>query len=201
MATSNTQLQPVGNGQQESGSLIQEKVTYRTYVKLNDKGEIEEKNSKQEASAKNKDGLAKNWEKLEEKGYTVWNENEFLKYTVNSVAGFNELVPDEEQRVYIIQAGLNYVQNAKANVKMTETVEGDDNTPAYNGRTIDLKDEINKEPSKRSLTDLQKVERTLKGMNLSAEEFRNMMAILNLKFGGEQAPATAEQEVEEVSAE
>jgi len=181
------------NGQDNSGSLTQEKVTYRGYAKLDEKGVITDFNSKQE-SVKNA-----SWEKLEKSGYTLLNQNEFIKYTVNSDDGFKLLVPDEAQRLYIVQAGLNYVQNSKANTFMSERQEGagNENNPAYNEQVIDLRDAINEPPSKRALTDQQKLERLVKQMGLSPEQMGVMFAELQKRFAA--APQLAEENTEDVA--
>src|SRR5215472_8672620 len=113
------------NGQDNSGALSQEKVTYRGYAKFDDKGVITDFQAKGE-SAKNAA-----WDKLEKSGYTLLNSNE----------GFQLLIPELEQRLYIVQAGLNYLQNSKANGFMQERQEGagNENSPKYNDQVIDLR--------------------------------------------------------------
>jgi len=182
----------VPNGQDNSGSLSQEKVIYRGYVTLKEDGGIKDFNAKQE-SVKNL-----SWTKLEKDGYQQWNQNEFIKYTVNSDEGFNLLVPDETQRLYIIQAGLNYLQNSKANAFMAARQEtaGNENSPTYNDQVIDLREAINEPPSKRALTDQQKLERLVKQMGLSGDQMALMFAELQKRFA---APAQLTEESEEIS--
>lgn len=182
---------------QNTGSLTTEKVTYRAYVKLTDKGEIDSLVAKAESANKS------NWTKLEAAGNVQWSQNEFTRYIVQSDEGFKLLVPDEAQRLYIVQAGLNYVQNSKANAYMVERKEGDENSPAYNDQTIDLKEAINEPPSKRALTDQQKLERLVKSMGLSADQMNVMFAELAKRFATPSATAEVEVEAEseEVSAD
>lgn len=179
-----------------SGSLSTEKVTYRGYAKYNEKGEVDVFNAKAESAQKDeKTGVPKNWQTLADKGYTQHNENEFVRYSVKSEAGFHLLVPSEEQRVYVIQAGLNYIQNSKANGYMAE-LEEDKTTPSHNNETIDLKDAINEPPSKRSLTPQEKLLRTLTAMGLSKAEAIAMFAQVSgeLPDAAETEEASTEEE-------
>jgi hypothetical protein len=145
-------------------ALSTEKVTYRGYAKFNEAGEVTSLNAKAESAGQ------VSWKKLEEAKATKLNENEFIRYTINSIEDFKALVPDEQQLIYIAQAGLNYVQNAKANGYMLEMLEdaAAPNTPKYDGQTIDLREAINDPPSKRSLTDNQKLIKLLKSTGLDA---------------------------------
>jgi hypothetical protein len=152
-----------------TGTLSTEKVTYRGFAKFDDKGKISEVNAKAESGQKNEKGEPKNWAIMTEKGYTQLNENEFVRYTVKSEEGFALLVPDEQQRLYIVQAGLNYIQNSKANGFMVE-LEEDGVTPSSNGKTIDLKEAINEPPSKRSLSPQEKLLKTINSMGLTKEQ-------------------------------
>lgn len=168
----------------EVGALTTEKQTYRAYVSFetdaNGKTVIKEFTAKAETAKKDsKTGLSENWQKLEDKGYTLLSENEFIKYTVKDETGFHALVPDTTQRTYIIQCGLNYIQNAKANAKMAELQDGTpEPTAAYNQETIDLREAINEPPSRKSLTDLEKLERLLAGLNLTKEQKEQMLLSL-----------------------
>jgi hypothetical protein len=172
-----------------TGALTTEKFTSRKYVKLgtDDKGNtvITDTKIQAEAQAKVTDtkspyaGTAVNWAKLEEAGYTLFSENEFVRYTVKSIEGFKHLISTEDQQVYIIQAGLNYIQNAKSNKLMDELVEGaTEPTPASNQETIDLREAINEPPSRKSLTDMEKLNRLLAGLNLTAEQKKDLLVSL-----------------------
>ena len=59
-----------------------------------------------------------------------------------------------------------------------------------------MKDAINEPPSKRALTDQQKLERLVKQMGLSPKEMQDMFSQLAARFASQ-----AEPEAEEVSAE
>lgn len=155
---------------EHTGALSTEKITYRGFAKFNEKGEITETRAAAEAQAKDAEsGVAVNWKKLLDNGWTQLNENDFIRYTVKTVQGFHMLVPSEEQRLYIIQSGLNYIQNAKANAAMVALKEGT-TEPESNAETIDLREGINEPPSRRSLSDQQKLEKLLAGLNLSKEQ-------------------------------
>lgn len=188
MSTEITTLKPLGD---TTGALSTEKSTYKAFVKFTDKGDVDTINVKAESANQ------ENWKKLTAAGLTEWNTNEFIRYVVHTKAGFDLLVPSEEQQIYIIQAGLNYIQNAKANAIASEKDETNENNPAHNQETIDLREYINKPPEKRSLTDQQKLERLVKSMGLSADEMQNMFAQLAKNFASQQqaAPATEEEEV------
>ena len=172
-----------------TGALSTEKNTYRKYVKLG----TSEKKVQAEAQAKDsKTGLSKNWQALEDAGYTVFSENEFVRYTVKSEDGFASLVPDEAQRVYIIQCGLNYLQNAKANGYMDEVQENTpEPTPSYNQETIDLREAINEPPTRKSLTDMEKLMKTLAALNLSPEQKQDLLISLAKAQNTEPEPEAA----------
>lgn len=169
---------------ESTGALSTEKNTYRKYVKFgtDEKGNriVAEKKVQAEAQAKDsKTGLSKNWQSLENDGFEVFSENEFVRYTVKSEDGFAHLVPDEAQRVYIIQSGLNYLQNAKANGYMDEVQENTpEPTPAYNQETVDLRDAINEPPTRKSLTDMEKLEKTLALLNLTPDQKAELLLSL-----------------------
>ena len=177
-----------------AGAISTEKQTYRTYIQTSSdkdgKTVVDKIKAQAEASAKDtkKDsptyGLATNWAKLENDGWTLLCENEFVRYNVKSLEGFTSLVTDREQQIYIIQCGLNYAMNAKANAAMVALKDGTpEPTPEFDGETIDLrvgvgsegKYSINEPPSRKSLTDLEKLMKTLDGLNLSQEQKEAML--------------------------
>jgi len=166
------------------GSLSTEKNTSRKYVKFgtDEKGNriVTDKKVQAESQAKDsKTGLAKNWQSLENDGYELFSENEFTRYNVKSEDGFAALVPDAAQRVYIIQSGLNYLQNAKANGYMDEVQENTpEPTPTYNQDTIDLREAINEPPTRKSLTDMEKLEKTLALLNLTPDQKADLLLTL-----------------------
>jgi hypothetical protein len=108
------------------------------------------------------DGKA--WKSAEDAGNLKLSENNFLFYTLENEEGFAELVPDAEQRLYILNKGLSALQTQKANQKQAELTE-DETAFAYNDETIDLRDAVNESPKKKNLTGLQKISRDLDGLS------------------------------------
>jgi len=183
---------------ESTGSLSTEKVTYRAYVKFEtdaqNKTVVKEIKANAESAKKDKDtGLSANWAKLEKDGYTLFSENEFIRYNVKDEDGFKLLVPDPAQRAYIIQSGLNYLQNAKANSAMVEIDESTaEPTPKYSNTTYDLREDINEPPTRKSLTDLEKLQRLLKTLNLTEDQQAAMLLQLASTVG-----STVEAEIAE----
>jgi hypothetical protein len=145
-----------------TGNLSTEKVTVRTYVKLKEDGTIADRRTQ----AQTKDG--KNWKELETAGWTQFNENDVVRYTVKDLDAAKTLVPDEAQLIYIFQSGLNYLQNSKTNALCGEVKEGTDTKdvpaePSYNGEEIDLREAINTPPQRTSLSPMEKLEKLLAG--------------------------------------
>ena len=152
-------------------SISSEKSVYRAYAKFDEKGEITKLQAKSETANQ------MSWKKAEEAGFQQLNEVEFIKYTVKTMAGFETLVPDLAQRMYITNAGIAYVQNAKANAKTVEMQE-DGITPVYNAQTIDLIDSLREPPSKRSLSDEEKLMRTVSTMNLNDKQIADLLRMI-----------------------
>ncbi len=177
---------------EQAGSISTQKQTYRFYVKTevdaDGKTTIAKKSSVAETDKKDKaTGLSDNWAKLEKDGFTLLSENEFIKYSVKTVEAAQLLVPDEAQFVYIFQSGLNYLQNAKANGVMTALKEGtSEPEPLYNQITVDLRvgvDEegsysINEAPSRRSLSDEDKLRKQLTAMGVPADKQEAVLAAM-----------------------
>jgi len=196
MATTTTALTGVTSS---SGDLSTEKVTYRAYVKFKEDGTIADI----QAKAQVKDET--NWKKLEAEGWVQFNQNDFIRYNVKTMAAAELLVPDEAQRVYIFQAGLNYLQNAKANKKSVEVKEGTDTVnvqaePVYNDDEIDLQESINEPPERRSLSPLEKLQKLLSGMNLS-QDAKNELLVEAAKQMAAAAAAAQAPEQEEITEE
>ena len=175
-----------------AGAVSTDKSVYRRYVKLGTvtegdttKTTIAEQRIMQEAAAKDKKtGLSQNWQKAEDDGLVVFNENEVVSYAVNSQEGFELLVPDAEQRLYIINAGLSNLQTSKAQAFMKAMVDNaSEPTPQFNQTTLDMRVGIGEEgeysiqnaPQRRSLTDQQKLEKTLKSLNLAPDQLEALL--------------------------
>jgi len=174
----------MANEVEQAGTISTEKSTYRSYVKYESdasgKTIVKEIQTKAGAQKLDKDtGLPTNWAELEKAGYTLFNENEFIRYTVKSIEAAQLLVPDETQFIYIFQSGLNYLQNAKSNAFMKSQKEGEpEPTPEYNQDVIDLKDAINEPPTRKSLSDIEKLVRQLTAMGIPADRQEAVLAAL-----------------------
>ena len=182
-----------------TGAVTSDKSTYRQYVKLGTVTEgdttktvISEKRIMQETAAKASSGLSQNWQKAEDDGLAVFNENEVISYAVNSQEGFELLIPDADQRLYIINAGLGNLQTSKAQAFMKAMAENTtEPTPQFNQHTLDLRVGLGEDneysiqvaPQRRTLTDQQKLEKTLKGLNLSPAELQQLLLSVASNIG------------------
>jgi hypothetical protein len=200
---------------EQAGALTQEKLTYRKFVKLGTDAQgattIEKKAVKSESDKKEPAllddgtpnphaGVAVSWAGPTKEGFTLFNENDFIRYQVKSWAGAETLVPDEAQRVYIFQYGLNAIQTARAIGFMDELKEGESEpTPVHDGEVIDLKDSINEQPQRRSTSEIDKfvkqADAYLAAMGIPesarAETIAKMLASMQ--------PVTEDEGTEEVS--
>ena len=175
-----------------AGAISTDKSVYRRYVKLGTVTEgdttktvIQEQRIMQETAAKDKNtGLSQNWQKAEDDGLVVFNENEVVSYAVNSQEGFELLIPDPEQRLYIINAGIGNLQTSKAQAFMKAMAENAaEPTPQFNQATLDMRVGIGDEseysiqnaPQRRALTDQQKLEKTLKSLNLAPDALEALL--------------------------
>ena len=183
MATTTTGAALPALAEDTQGALSTDKTTYKGFAKFNAEGNIE---GKINAKAETKADVQEGWNKLLASGSVEWNQNEFIRYVVHTIEGFNMLVPDKNQQVYVIQAGLNYIQNAKANKLMVEQQDApNENSPVHNGETIDLREYINEPPEKRSLTDRQKLDRLIKSMGLADADAIKMLEDLAKTFAAQ----------------
>lgn len=158
---------------QNSLHVTTENIDYRTYGSLNEKGEPDKEVVRRQSA----DG--ETWKELESKGLVKLVENTFTWYTLQSEDGFAELVPDAEQRVAIINKGLNAIQTATANQTM---VKWDKESASYvtNGETIDLREAINEPINRRNMTPVQKVASQLKA--LSVDQRTQLMQMLQAQL-------------------
>lgn len=158
--------------QAEAGALSSEKQTYRKYVNGDKERVLSESDTKDK-----KTGLSVNWQKAEDEGYSLATQNDAIVYSVKSSDGFELLVPDEEIRMYIINAGLSTIQTARMNAFMKATTETD-GAPLYNDATLDLRIgvgedgeySINKAPTRRSLSDIEKLVKQLTALGIPPEQ-------------------------------
>jgi hypothetical protein len=140
-----------------SVGITTEKKTYRTYGTIDANGLPVEPKVKRETA----DG--KTWAALEASGKSVLAENVAITYILEDESAFPDLVPDPEQRRYIIQKGIEYIQNTSVKVL------GDFNDTTgefnYNGQEVDLRPFLNEPPSRTRKTELQKVTALLPNLN------------------------------------
>ncbi len=176
-----------------SGAVSTDKSVYRGYAELKTvtdsdgttKTVLGERRIMQETAAKDKNtGLSQNWQKAENDNLILFNENEVISYAANSWEGAEILVPDSDQRLYIFNAGLSNLQTSKAQAFMKTMAEGTaEPTPQFNQTTLDLRVGIGDEgeysiqnaPQRRTLTDQQKLEKTLKSLNLAPEALEALL--------------------------
>lgn len=176
-----------------TGAITTEKRTSRKYVKMNkETGEV---------TSVKIDGEVANqttWKAREEAGYVQVSENDFIYYKLTDDAAFSTLVPDAAQRLYVINAGLQYIQNGKISRLMKATnTEKAPLDPKYNGQTIDLASYINEEPQRRTLTDIEKIKRLLDSLGIpEAQQAAALAAMLK-----EQGASTDEEGDEDEEAQ
>lgn len=172
MATSTVEVNAAS-----TGALSSQKVTYRKYVNGDKERVLSESDTKDK-----KTGISVNWQKAEDEGYTLATQNDAVVYSVKSSEGFELLVPDEEIRMYIVNAGLSTIQTARMNAFMKATTETD-NAPLYNDSTLDLRVgvgedgefSINKTPSRRSLSDIEKLIKQLTALGLGPDQMKDVL--------------------------
>jgi hypothetical protein len=178
-----------------TGAVSQEKVTYRRYVILGTeesgpnagRSVISKERILAETDAKAKSGLSVNWQKAEDEGYTLLSENEVITYDVKSEEGTASLIPDAIQRLYVFNIGLSSLQTARANAIMKALKEGAaEPTPEFNQQTIDLRVgvgedgdySINKAPSRKSMSDMDKLIKMLDAMGVAPDKRDGVLAAL-----------------------
>lgn len=127
------------------------------------------------------DGKA--WATAEADGNLKLSENKYQFYTLQTEAGFSELVPDAEQRLYILNKGLGALQTQKSNQMQAELA--DSGEFKYSDATIDLRDAINESPKREKLTEYQRTLRDLGG--LSATDQAALMAALQSMLAAQQS--------------
>ena len=167
---------PAESSNDSSAHITGTLVTYRTYGAFDENGKAKNvKKTKKKDSEGNEieevayEGLpsvlsqtqtGKNWEEAEKRGATVLAENAHKFYTLVSLDGFETLIPDEAQRLYVVQKGMDAIQTAAANQAQMEFEEknskDDPDVFVNNGVTIDLREALNTPPKRKNLTDEEK---------------------------------------------
>ncbi len=158
-----------------SVNISKENIIYRTYGLLDEKG-LPTQTAVRRQSA---DGSV--WEELEKAGKTRLVENTYIWYTLLNEEGFADLVPDADQRLAIINKGINALQTAAANQTQ---VDFDKEAGQYttNDQTVDLIDAINTAISKRGQNPLQKALGNVKTLS-AADKAAFMAALLKMMEG------------------
>lgn len=157
--------QPQEATSDSTANIITEITKYRAYGKygVNDKGET----TVEALSVMGETKDQKNWKAAEEKGLTVLNETDIKFYSVSNEQGFIDLVPDADQRVYLINKGIAAVQSAAANAAMKDT--DDKGVFVNNGQSVDLRDAINKAPERQVLSPEQKALKAFGALDAGAQ--------------------------------
>ena len=178
---------------EQAGALSTEKVTYRRYVVFGtdpDTGKsviTKERILAQADGVDKATGVPQNWAKAVADGFTQFSENDVLTYNVKSLEGIDLLVPDKAQQLYIFQTGLATVQTARANAFMKSLKEGTaEPTADYDQVELDLRvgvdDEgtysINKTPSRRGLSNEDKLRKQLTAMGVSEDKQEAVLAAM-----------------------
>lgn len=205
------------------GDWIKERSTVRAYwkwitVKVKNKktGVVTEKQKAKLIAKAGTEG-GDNWKKIEEEkdkeGNPIWHffsENSFERHTVKTMDAFNLLVPEQEefdQRAYVANAGVNYVQNSKMNALAVETKEstginGIPPEPAHNQEEIDLASYINEKPGRRIKTNEEKLDEMLEKMGMDATSRALFLQSMQAKYAaaaasGVSLPSSVEEGEEE----
>lgn len=172
--TATDEAQPAAEGSTSTHGVTSEPRTYRVYGIIKEDGTYASAGGdKVIIAAETADG--KRWKSAEENKNTVLNEVQFTFYSVESIDGFKELVPDAEQQIYLINRGLSTLQTSKANQLVSE-VDEQSKEFKYSGVNFDLRDVINETPKRQSMTDTQKILKQVSA--LDPEEVAKLMAAL-----------------------
>ena len=155
------------NTSDSSVNVTKENIIYRTY------GLLDEKGLPTDTAVRRQSADGKVWEELEKAGKTRLVENTYIWYTLTNEEGFADLVPEADQRLAIINKGINALQTAAANQTQ---VEFDKEAGQYvtNDQIVDLIEAINAPISKRGQSPLQKALGSLK--TLSANDKAQALA-------------------------
>lgn len=181
---------PSEAGNDSSAHLTVTPIVYRSYGGFDSAGKA--KNVKKVKSADGAEELSyeglpsvlsetqtrKNWEEADKRGATILNENQYKFYTLNDLAGFETLVPSAEQRLYVIQKGMDAIQTAAANAYQSEfddkNSKDDPDVYTHNGETIDLREALNTPPKRKNLTDEEKFAKAVGA--LAPEKLKALLA-------------------------
>jgi hypothetical protein len=175
MSTTEVVNVPAESNNDSSMHITTSPATYRTYGAFDADGKARgvKKTKKKDADGQEFEEVAyeglpsvlaetatkKNWDEAEKRGATVLTENAYKFYSLSDLAGFDTLIPSAEQRLYIIQRGMDVIQNAAVAAFQTELEEknskDDPDVYSHNGETIDLRGSLNT-PRRKNLSDEEK---------------------------------------------
>jgi hypothetical protein len=158
-----------------SANVTKENIIYRTYGTLDEKGQPVGAAVRRQSQ----DGAV--WEQMEKDGKTRLCENTYIWYTLTNEEGFADLVPDMDQRLAIINKGINALQTARANQTQAD-FDKEAGQYVTNDQIVDLIDAINEPISKRGQSPLQKALGTLKTLN-AADKAQALAAFLKMLEG------------------
>ena len=94
---------------------------------------------------------AANFAELEKDGYAVATENTYTSYEISTLAGIDDLVPEESQKIYIFNVGLRNIQSSKI-AAIQKEFDKESNAFSNNGQTIDMREYINEAPGRQSVS-------------------------------------------------
>lgn len=136
--------------------------TYRVYVKPDKEGKIDPKETKFVTAGKDN----KTWndlDKLVESGeYTLMLEQTVREYKANTWDGVAALIPDEEERVNIFNAGLNAKSDRKIKAVLTEVTEDGKSLEFDPVELFDTIDLIQEATQRKNLTPIEKATRQIR---------------------------------------
>ena len=158
-----------------SANVTKENIIYRTYGLLDEKGQPVGAAVRRQSQ----DGAV--WEQMEKDGKTRLCENTYIWYTLTNEEGFTDLVPDADQRLAIINKGINALQTARANQTQAD-FDKEAGQYVTNDQIVDLIDAINEPISKRGQSPLQKALGTLKTLN-ATDKAQALAAFLKMLEG------------------
>lgn len=166
----------------ESTANIATEVThYKVYGKYSVDKDGATKLDKVSVMGETKDG--KNWVAAEADGLQLLAESDVKFYSVANEQGFIDLVPDADQRVYLINKGLASVQSAAVASNLKETDEA--GNFVNSGKSVDLRDAINKAPERVVLSPEQKALKAFGALDAGAQA-RMLEALKSLMLQGVQ---------------
>ena len=142
-----------------SVGIITNNETYRVYVKLDNEGKIQLKETKVVTSGKEN----KTWNDLDaDKDYTLAIEQSVREYKAGSWDAIVSLIPDEDERLIIFNSGLNAKSDRKLKSVLTEVDDAGTNLTFEPVSLYDTLDLIQEPTQRRNLTPVDKAIRSIR---------------------------------------